>query len=399
MLMAAGGSWLDLLIAALVGFSFWTGWRRGFLLEVLSYGGLLVGLVVGAILAPGVAGLFSARSGSSRALVSIVTLFGVAAVFQTAGFLIGIGARRRLHPGGVAHGMDSAGGAAFSALAMLIGVWFLGYTLVSGPSPALSTAIRGSAVLRAVDRVAPAPPNLLAAVRRFLDTSGFPEVLSGINPSLAPPIPAPNPAEVETAELAQASRSTVKVLGEACGGIQEGSGFVAAEGLVVTNAHVVAGMESPRVLPPGGGNLEATTVAYDPDRDLAVLAVAGLEASPLTLVDEHAGRGTPGKVFGYPENSASLVDVPAAVRGELRALGRDIYFEHQVERQVYVVQAKVRPGNSGGPLVGTDGRVIGVVFAAAVGEDDTGYALTDDEVRPVLAAAGQARVGTGPCRG
>jgi S1-C subfamily serine protease len=272
--------------------------------------------------------------------------------------------------------------------------------LAAGPSPGVASAIHDSAILRAVDRVAPPTPNVLAVLRKFLDTSGFPEVLSGINPRFAPPVPPPDPSIIQSEGARVASGSTVKVLGEACGVIQEGSGWVAAPGLVVTNAHVVSGVKDVRVLPPGEDNLQATTLVFDPDRDLAVLQVGDMRAPPLEMVAQKPERGAPGIVLGYPENTERVEVVPAAIRAELRAVGRDIYSERQVERDVFVVQATVRPGNSGGPLVDPDGRVMGVIFAAAIGEDNTGYALTDDEVRPVLdqAAAGAQPVGTGSCR-
>jgi S1-C subfamily serine protease len=247
--------------------------------------------------------------------------------------------------------------------------------------------------------VAPSPPKVLAAVHRFLDTSGFPEVLSGIDPSFSPPVQAPDPASLE-AGVRLAAKSTVKIKGQACSAIQEGSGVVAGPGLVVTNAHVVAGVKSPRVqLPDGKSNLSAQAVVFDPDRDLAVLEVRDLGAPSLELIEHKAPRGTPGAVLGYP-GDGPFQDEPAAIRAELSAVGRDIYYDHRVERNIYVIQASVRPGNSGGPLVGTDGRVLGVVFAAAVGESNTGYALTNDEVRPVLdqAQAAAGPVTTGDCR-
>ena len=378
----------------LVAVAAWQGWRRGLMIEVLSYGGLVFGLAAGAILAPAAAGLFSGVP--TKALVSVIAIFGTGVLFQTAGFLIGASIRSHIRRRRVGHSFDAAGGAAISCILLLVGVWFVAVTMANGPSPALARAIKQSATVRAIDRVAPRPPNVLASVKKFLETSRFPEVFAGISPRLAPPVALPDPSRIQSEGVAAAAASTVKISGEACDFIQEGSGWVAAPGVVVTNAHVVAGVHEARVQPPDGhSNLAATPVAYDSDRDLAVLSVPGLEAAPLALADSAPARGTEGAVLGYPEHGP-FTAVPAAVRTTVNAKGRDIYYDHQVERKVTVLRASVRPGNSGGPVVAVDGEVIGVIFAAAVGEPETSYALAPEEVRPVLASAG-APVGTGDC--
>jgi S1-C subfamily serine protease len=189
------------------------------------------------------------------------------------------------------------------------------------------------------------------------------------------------------------------VIGPACDVIQEGSGFVAAEGYVVTNAHVVAGMDDPEVRS-AAGRSDATTVLFDPDLDLAILSVPGATGPPLPLATEPLDRGAPGAVLGYPPGGP--LDVRrAAVRRTIDAVGRDIYGHGEVERLVLELQTLVRPGNSGGPFVLPDGRVAGVVFAASSGDDDVGYAIAADEVQdPLRTATGQTTpVDTGPCIG
>jgi len=181
--------------------------------------------------------------------------------------------------------------------------------------------------------------------------------------------------------------------------IQEGSGFVAADGYVVTNAHVVAGMDDPEVRSAEGLS-DATTVLFDPDLDLAILSVPGATGPPLPLATEPLDRGAPGAVLGYPQGGP--LDVRrAAVRRTIDAVGRDIYGHGEVERLVLELQTLVRPGNSGGPFVLPDGRVGGVVFAASSGEDDVGYAIAAGEVDdPLEIAMGRtASVDTGPCIG
>ena len=188
------------------------------------------------------------------------------------------------------------------------------------------------------------------------------------------------------------------MVGEACGRIQEGSAFVVAEGFVVTNAHVVAGMDDPEVESPGLGSADASTVLFDPDLDLAILRVNGPTGPALALATESIDRGAKGAVLGYP-GGGPLDAQRAAVRRTIEALGRDIYGQGQVERLVLELQTIVQPGNSGGPFVLSDGRVGGVVFAASSSDDEVGYAIAgsevEDAVGDALGAAEEAP--TGPC--
>jgi S1-C subfamily serine protease len=181
--------------------------------------------------------------------------------------------RSRLDP------IDAGAGSVIAGGAALLTVWFLAFNLVQGPFPILSRQIRGSAIVRGIDSVLPRPPSVLAQVRGFFDRFGFPEVFAGLPPAPAGPVQAPSEAEARQAFDA-ADQSTVRVVGEACGRIQEGSGFVVEGGLVVTNAHVVAGTSLLQVQHADIGSVAATTVLFDPDLDLAVLSVPGLAAKP-----------------------------------------------------------------------------------------------------------------------
>ena len=207
----------------------------------------------------------------------------------------------------------------------------------------------------------------------------------------------PTQEEARAAGEAAAS-STVQVIGPACDVIQEGSGFVAAEGYVVTNAHVVAGMDDPEVRSAVGGSTDATTVLFDPELDLAILSVPDAPGPPLPLVTETPDRGAPGAVLGYPQGGP--LDVRrAAVLRTIDALGPDIYGHGQVERLVLELQTLVRPGNSGGPFVLPDGRVAGIVFSVSSSDEDVGYAISATEVDdPLRSAIGLTTpVDTGPC--
>jgi S1-C subfamily serine protease len=385
---------LDLLLIVLLALSGVSGYRRGFTLQAFGFGGLLIGLVVGALLAPFFANIVDGPN--ARAGLAVLVLLAVAALGNAAGWFIGVHARHRAASKFAK--ADSVAGSAVAVVASLLAIWFLALNLANGPFPAIATEIRGSAVVRTLDAALPQPPSLLAQVRRLFNRFGFPDVFSGIPPLPAEPVQPPSQAEARAAAEAAAA-STLQVIGPACDVIQEGSGFVAADGYVVTNAHVVAGMDDPEVRS-AAGRSDATTVLFDPDLDLAILSVPGATGPPLPLATEPLDRGAPGAVLGYPQGGP--LDVRrAAVRRTIDAVGRDIYGHGEVERLVLELQTLVRPGNSGGPFVLPDGRVAGVVFAASSGDDDVGYAIAADEVQdPLRTATGQTTpVDTGPCIG
>ena len=385
---------LDAVIILLVGVSVVTGFRRGALLQVVTYSGLIVGLLAGALLAPRVARLV--EDPFAQAAAAMLTLLFLAAVGDAIGFLIGrrvwaVARRSRLDP------IDSGAGSVVAGTAALLTVWFLAFNLVQGPFPALSRQIRSSAVITGIDAVLPRPPSLLAQVRTFLDRFDFPEVFAGLPPAPVGPVEEPSRAEAQRAFDA-ADQSTVRIVGEACGRISEGSGFVAEGGMVVTNAHVVSGVSALEVQVQDGGSFDATTVLFDPQLDVAVLRPSGAVAQPLRLDPSTLDRGAEGAVLGYP-GGGDLTGDRAAVRRTIPAVGRDIYGQDVVRRDVYELQAAVRPGNSGGPFVTTDGAVGGVVFAASTTDEGVGYALTAEEVQPRIedAQGRTAPAGTGPC--
>jgi S1-C subfamily serine protease len=240
----------------------------------------------------------------------------------------------------------------------------------------------------------PAPPPLVPQLERFADVLGFPDVFIGI-PSSGEPAELPSSATVRAAAAA-ASRSTVQVFGEGCteGYLNEGSGFVAAPEIVITNAHVIAGTTDVSVQPSEARSFDGTVVAFDPDLDLAVIRVPELTAAPLPLETAPQPRGTGGAVLGYP-GADPLTVVPAAVRRLFEPVGRDIYGRGEVERRLYELDAAVRGGNSGGPFVLPNGSVAGVVFANSVLDDEVGYAIAASEVQPMLDASRDLTVGTG----
>ncbi|MDP8956944.1 MAG: MarP family serine protease [Actinomycetota bacterium] len=385
---------LDVFVVLLAILAGVNGFRRGAALQLTAYAGLIAGLLAGAVLAPILADLV--ESPFAQAMVALSTLLVLAAIGDGVGWFVGsrfwaIARRSSLRV------FDSAIGSIVAVVAVLLTVWFLGVNLANGPVPALAREIRGSRVVRTLDHALPRPPSLLAGVRRFLNRFNFPEVFEGLPPPPAGPVQGPSRGQAAAA-AEQAMDSTVRILGEACDVIQEGSGFVAASNYVVTNAHVVAGVTAPQVQQQNGGSQAATPVLFDPELDIAVLRIGLNPAPALALSGSEESRGTAGAVLGFP-GGGSLRFQPAAVRRELDAVGRDIYGESVVRRSVYELQTVVRPGNSGGPFVLTNGQVAGVVIAASTTEPRIGYAVTSPEVIPLVRAAqGRTqRVSTGPC--
>jgi S1-C subfamily serine protease len=385
---------LDAVILVMLLFSALTGYRRGAALQLVTYTGLVVGLFAGALLAPVTARLV--EDPFTQAAVALGTLVGLAAVGDGIGWAIGrrvwVAARRSpLSP------VDHAAGSVVAGIAVLLTTWFLAFNLVQGPFPPVARQIRASTVVRGLDSVLPRPPSLLRQVRGFLDRFGFPEVFAGLPPAPSGPVQAPSAAEANRAFRAAAG-ATLKVVGQACDRIQEGSSFLMEPNYVVTNAHVVAGVRQPQVQEQDGKAFDAVTVLFDDDLDLAVLRIEAGPAGDLDLEPQALDRGAAGAVVGYPAGG-TLAGERAAVRSTLVAVGRDIYGDDRVSREVYELQAHVVPGNSGGPFVTVDGLVAGVVFAASTTHPEVGYALTPAEVRPqIQEALGRTQpVSTGPC--
>ena len=384
---------VDLVVVALVLLAAAHGVLLGAAVQALSFGGFWAGLAAGAALAPVAAGL--PTDPVLKALVSLVVVFTTAFLVGALGREVGVRIWGRLREARLGW-LDGGLGAVLAAGATLLATWLVAGMLSSAPTEGLATEIQRSAILRALDDRLPPAPSVFSRIQRLIEAEGFPDVFAQLDPRPAAPLPQPPTADVRAA-VARAAASTVKVVGRGCGGVHTGSGFVAAPGLVVTNAHVVAGIDSPAV-EDRRGRRPATPVLFDPDLDVAVLRVPGLAGAPLALAPTTVGRGTSGAVLGYPAGGG--FDAQAAVvLNQYQALGRDIYSRGLTRRPVYELQARVRPGNSGGPLVRPDGAVIGVIFSRSALDPAVGYAITSGAVRPHLDAARArgAPTDTGPC--
>lgn len=365
----------------------------GAAVQSLSFGGFWLGLAAGAAAAPLAADLSS--DPTAKAVLSLATVLGVATLGAGLGRAVGVRIWGRFRDANLGW-LDSGLGAFLAGAASLLGCWLVASMLATAPLQGLAADIQDSSILRSMDERLPPAPSLFSRIQRLIQAEGFPQVFAELQPRPAPRLPAPGGPEVRAA-VDRAAAATVRIVGQGCGGVLNGSGFVAAPGLVVTNAHVVAGIDRP-VVQDRRGNHQATAVLFDPALDIAVLRTSGLAAGPLPLLPGDAARGTTAAVLGYP-GGGGFDAQPAVVLARYRALGRDIYSRSLTRRPVYELQSRVRPGNSGGPVVRSDGSVIGVVFSRSSLATDIGYAITSTEVLERLQAAQRraAPADTGPC--
>jgi S1-C subfamily serine protease len=385
---------LDLVVIVLAFGAAVGGWRLGFVARALGWVGVAVGIAVAARFVPRVVTAFGGTRPENRAAVAVGFLLLAAALGQTVGLGLGALVHRVLPMPKPLPRWDRAAGAAIGAVGVIVLVWML--------VPSFATArgwparmARGSSIVAAIERWGPTQPSRFAAWGRAISDAPYPSALGTLQ---TPPNPGPPPGtSISRAVNTRVRASTVKVAGRACDEIQEGSGWIAAPGVVVTNAHVVAGENSTSVIGPTGRTLSATVVAFDPRRDVAVLDVPDLAARPLQLTKGNIGAV--GAVYGHPRGGP-LTASPARVGDQIVAVGTDIYRTGSSRRQVYVLASVLEPGDSGGALVNRNGSVIGMAFAIDPGRNATAYALTDAEIRPVLdrvRAGDGARVDTGRC--
>lgn len=390
-------NWVDLLIIGALIAALITGFRRGALMQLFSWGGFLVGLFIGGPLAPRIVKGFNPSSPFARAMITMAIFLGLAFIVEAVMAIAGHRLRARIHAPW-AKDVDSVVGSLGAVMLSLMATWFLGVTLKQGPSQELSAAVRGSAIMRTLDRIAPRPPAFFAQIGRLLNQTGFPEVFAQLNPSLAPGVAPPPRALARDPEVLRAARLTFKIESKGCGGLVDGSGFPSDPHTMITAAHVVAGTRETRVIEPDGEAYRARVVYMNTDTDIAVLHVPSNLPGELRIDPDEAPRGTDGAAIGYPGGGPRTISV-ARVRARTNAIGFDIYSDDKVERDIYVLRATVRRGNSGGPFVDTDGRIRGMIFAASAGNSEESYALTEAEIRRALRRSDgrTSRVRTGKC--
>ncbi|MEU6227121.1 MarP family serine protease [Streptomyces sp. NPDC047042] len=373
-----------LLLVAAVWFAI-VGYRQGFVVGILSVIGFLGGGLVAVYLLPvvwdGVTD--EAEVNTTAAVAAVVIVIVCASVGQALTTHLG-NKLRRFITWSPARAIDATGGALVNVVAMLLVAWLIGAALAQTTMPTVGKEVRGSKVLAGVQEVLPSDADTwFKDFTSVLAQNGFPQVFSPFSDEPIKDVDPPDPALANSAVAVNAQRSIVKVMGTAqsCGKVLEGTGFVFGERRVMTNAHVVGGVDEPTVQIGGEGRkYDATVVLYDWERDIAVLDVPDLRAPVLRFTTDDASSGSGAIVAGFPENGSYDVR-PARVRGRITANGPDIYHRGTVRRDVYSLFATVRQGNSGGPLLTPDGKVYGVVFAKSLDDPETGYALTADEIQ------------------
>jgi S1-C subfamily serine protease len=386
---------LVLVLALLAGVS---GARQGMVAAAASFIGVLAGAVIGVRIAPSL--IAGYESPEVRVALGVSIVIVLVALGETLGVLLGRAVQRRIDAEAVRQ-VDTFLGAVVQGMAALVVAWLVALPLTkSSAYTELTGAVRDSSVLRIVDTMM---PNVLrqlpSELTRLLDVSGFPDVLAPFSPTPITDVGPADPVLLNSPVVRQARASVLKVRGRArsCSRALEGTAFVIAPQRVITNAHVVAGTDRVQV-ETADGTLDATVVTYDPETDVAILRVPGLHAPVLPLAAKPAISGTSGLVLGYPLDGPYTASA-ARVRDRIHLRGPDIYNATTVVRNVYTVRAVVRSGNSGGPLLDGSGQVLGLVFGAAVDNDETGFVLADDEIADDVATASSrnVEVSTGTC--
>jgi S1-C subfamily serine protease len=389
---------VDWLIVVLLVVVAYTGWIRGFLVGLLSFVGFVGGAVGGLLLVPIVLGGLS--PGLGVAVLAVLLVLAVASIGQGLLAWLGSWVRSKV-TSEPAHNVDAAGGAVLGIIGLLLAAWAVGLAVSSSAIPHASAAVRESWILRNVDDAVPVSPDRLREAFQSVVAAGrFPEVVAPWVPEPIVRVEPPTGTLARDPQIREAAESVVRVVGRApaCNRVIEGSGFVVGPERIMTNAHVVAGVESPRIAVPGAEDaLDGRVVLFDPQTDIAVLAVPDLD-QPILDIDDGIGAGDDAVVVGYPNNGPLAIE-PVRVRGEHALVGRDIYGQDQVSREVVSLRGRVQPGNSGGPLLSEEGAVQGMVFAASLTDPDTGYALALDEVTGAIeeGQAAESAVSTGPC--
>jgi S1-C subfamily serine protease len=386
---------LDIVLILFVILAAIHGLRLGAAVQVLSFAGGLIGLGIGigliVVISPHVHDQFM------RTFVALLLLLVPSSVTWGIGRQVGAKLWKRMRGRRFA-AVDSATGVVIAMAGTLVIVWLLASVLADSQYHLISSEIQQSRVVRAVTQVMPPLPNELATVERLLDENGFPLPYIGVIQPVGP-VALPVSSAVRQA-VDNAGRSTVQIIAEGCAGVViEGSGFVVAPGLVVTNAHVIAGTDNITEYD-GVQSERATPVFFDPNYDLAVLRVPDLSVPPLRIDPNYVLRGTKAVVLGYP-NGGAFNAQPAGVLMRFDPESTNIYGTASTQREIYELQALVRPGNSGGPLVEPNGLVVGVVFSRDANNSEIGFALSSpgvlQRVHEAQSVPAGSRVSTGGC--
>ncbi|HUC89465.1 MAG TPA: MarP family serine protease [Patescibacteria group bacterium] len=370
------------------------GLEVGFIQQFFSTAGFFIGLLTGAWIDGKLVHL--THSADTRVFLALVVTLACALLFMGLGEYIGWMLKAKVSNSNWADKADRFCGSLLAITAVLGVVWMGASIFRNVPGQNWQRQISSSRIVAILQADLPSAPSVLTKLGNLLDPNGFPQVFTGLEPQPQTDTPLPDMGDLNAAVQADRA-SVVKIEGKGCGGIVEGSGFIASDKTIVTNAHVVAGIAQPTVIDDNGQH-QATVTFFDSDLDMAVLRTDGLAGKPLKLNNAGSAVNTKAAVLGYP-GGGSFTASPAAVLDSFTAIGRNIYNRGETTRQIYSLKASIQEGNSGGPLIAVDGSVIGVIFARSTTYDQVGYALTLDKVIQDLAEAKDKTqsVSTGSC--
>lgn len=391
--------WLDFAVLAVALIAAISGWRSGAVGSLLSFLGVVLGAVAGVLLAPHVVTYIDGAR--TRLFVTLFLILALVVIGEIAGVVLGRAARSAFRSRPV-RAIDSVVGVGLQLVAVLLAAWLLATPLASSSGqPAVTAAVNDSKVLGEVNKVAPdwlqSVPQRISAL---LDDSGLPDVLEPFGRTPIAAVEEPDATLAQDTVVGLTAPSVVKIRGvaEVCRKVLEGSGFVIAPNRVMSNAHVVAGADQ-ITIDVDGQEYPATVVSYDPDIDISILDVPNLPLRPLQFAEHEAPPGTDAVAMGYP-GGGDFTATPVRVRETITLKGPDIYQSKTVTRNVYTVRGSIKQGNSGGPMIDRSGKVLGVVFGAAVDDNDTGFVLTAKQVEHQIARVDYTEpVPTGACVG
>jgi len=391
--------YLDLILIGFGVFILVSGWRRGLFVTVFSLIGLIFGAWLGRSVIDIVNGASTATSLTRTALSAATLFIGISFGSAVGGF---IGRRlRNIFSWSPFRLLDNFSGAALSLIAWSIVFWLLATTLLAAPISSLTNTVSQSKVLNYLEQYMPTSVrDGVESLRIYVSESGLPDGFANV--LLAPAVEPPDLTTIDAPPVIAALDSVVKVEGtaQACSTRISGSGFVVGPDLIVTNAHVVAGVDNPSLRVKGKGKaFDGTVVYFDAARDVAIIRTKDFPSVALRI-SEPLSRGQSAVVAGFPGGGA-LTLIPARVRNVSESNGTDIYGKEPVTREIYAISADIKQGDSGAPMFALDGTVTGLVFASSATDAETGYALTAKEfmVGVEIASTATQAVDTGECSG
>ena len=394
-------SLVDAIVVAALALFAWAGWRRGFVAGVLSFAGFLGGGLLAAYVLPDLIEEHL-EPGLLSGIVIIGAVLACAVLGQALASALGQSLRRGISWTPI-RVIDSTMGMGLNILVLMLMTWLVVTVIAFLPASSVTESVRDSKVLVALDGLVPdAARDAFIGMRDVVAGTEMPRVFAGLGEVLGPDVAEPDPGVADDPAIADVRAAVVKVSGEtpACSASVTGSGFVFAPEYVLTNAHVVAGLDEPSVsVRASGPERAATVVAFDPELDAAVLHVPGLDSPALAFAPGYPRSGDDAVVAGFP-GGGRFDAIAVRIRATVTARGEDIYGRAGVEREVYSFRGRVQPGNSGGPLLTPTGEVLGMVFGAGVSDAETGFAITAGELAAVVdQSRGRVEpVATGTCR-